>query len=47
MRPFKPAPEPRDLKPTDKVRANHIVGKVLGLEPDTAKQQVVWDRSCQ
>ena len=47
VRPFEPAPEPRDLKSTDKVRANHIVGRVLGLEPDTAKQQVVWDRSCQ
>jgi hypothetical protein len=34
VRPFKPAIEPRDLNPTDKTRANHIVGRVLGLEPD-------------
>ena len=33
VRPFKPAIEPRDLNPTDKRRANHIVGRVLGLEP--------------
>ena len=32
-RPFKPAIEPRDLNPTDKRRANHILGRVLGLEP--------------
>jgi len=36
VRPFKPAIEPRDLNPTDKTRANHIVGRVLGLEPDAA-----------
>ena len=30
MRPFKPATEPRDLNPTDKTRANHIVDRVLG-----------------
>jgi predicted GH43/DUF377 family glycosyl hydrolase len=40
VRPFKPAPEPRDLKPADKVRANHIVGRVLGLEPHAAEQQL-------
>jgi hypothetical protein len=33
VRPFRPTPEPRDLKPTDKARANHIVGGVLGLDP--------------
>ncbi|HTO32436.1 MAG TPA: glycosidase, partial [Pararhizobium sp.] len=27
VRPFKPAIEPRDLNPTDKTRANHIVGR--------------------
>jgi hypothetical protein len=32
-RTFKPAIEPRDLNPTDKSRANHILGRVLGLEP--------------
>ena len=29
VRPFKPATEPRDLNPTDKTRANHIVDRVL------------------
>ena len=33
VRPFKPAIEPRDLNPTDKTRANHILDRVLGLEP--------------
>ena len=32
VRPFKPATEPRDFKPTDKTRANHIVDRVLGLD---------------
>jgi hypothetical protein len=40
VRPFKPAIEPRDLNPTDKTRANHIVDRVLGLEPDAAEQQL-------
>lgn len=40
VRPFKPATEPRDLKPTDKTRANHIVERVLGLDPATAEQQL-------
>jgi hypothetical protein len=39
VRPF-PAIEPRDLKPTDKTRANHIVNRVLGLEPDAVEQQL-------
>ena len=33
VRPFKPATEPRDLNPTDKTRANHIVDRVLALDP--------------
>ena len=33
VRPFKPATEPRDLNPTDKTRANHIVDRILALEP--------------
>jgi predicted GH43/DUF377 family glycosyl hydrolase len=38
VRPFKPATEPRDLNPTDKVRANHIVDRVLRLNAeDTAR----------
>ena len=40
MRPFKPATEPRDPKPTDKTRANHIVDRVLGLDAETAAQQL-------
>jgi predicted GH43/DUF377 family glycosyl hydrolase len=36
VRPFKPAIEPRDLNPTDKSRANHIVDRVLALDPATA-----------
>jgi len=40
VRPFKPATEPRDLNPTDKTRANHIVGRVLRLEPGLAARQL-------
>ena len=40
VRPFKPATEPRDLNPTDKVRANHIVERVLRLDAETATQQL-------
>jgi predicted GH43/DUF377 family glycosyl hydrolase len=36
VRPFKPATEPRDLNPTDKTRANHIVDRVMALDPATA-----------
>jgi predicted GH43/DUF377 family glycosyl hydrolase len=38
VRPFKPATEPRDLNPTDKVRANHIVDRVLRLDAETSAQ---------
>ena len=41
VRPFKPATEPRDLNPTDKIRANHIVDRVLRLDPDTAERQLI------
>jgi predicted GH43/DUF377 family glycosyl hydrolase len=34
VRPFKPTTEPRDLNPTDKTRANHIVERVLALDPE-------------
>jgi predicted GH43/DUF377 family glycosyl hydrolase len=37
VRPFKPATEPRDLNPTDKTRANHIVERVLALEANAAE----------
>ncbi len=40
VRPFKPATEPRDLNPTDKTRANHIVDRVLALDAETVKHQL-------
>lgn len=40
VRPFKPATEPRDLNPTDKTRANHIVDRVLALDPGSAADQL-------
>jgi predicted GH43/DUF377 family glycosyl hydrolase len=40
VRPFKPATEPRDLNPTDKVRANRIVDRVLALDPKAANTQL-------
>jgi predicted GH43/DUF377 family glycosyl hydrolase len=40
VRPFKPATEPRDLNPTDKTRANHIVERVLRLEAEAATRQL-------
>src|ERR1700709_330277 len=40
VRPFKPATEPRDLNPTDKTRANHIVSRVLALDPEAAASQL-------
>jgi predicted GH43/DUF377 family glycosyl hydrolase len=36
LRPFKPATEPRELNLTDRRRANHIVDRVLALDPETA-----------
>jgi len=40
VRPFKPSTEPRDLNPTDKTRANHIVERVLNLDPQSAASQL-------
>jgi predicted GH43/DUF377 family glycosyl hydrolase len=40
VRPFKPATEPRDLNATDKVRANHIVERVLRLDPESTARQL-------
>ena len=40
MRAFKPAIEPRDLNPTDKTRANHIVERVMTLDPEMAAHQL-------
>jgi predicted GH43/DUF377 family glycosyl hydrolase len=41
VRPFRPATEPRDLKPTDVKRANHIVDRVLALDADAVHRQLV------
>jgi predicted GH43/DUF377 family glycosyl hydrolase len=40
VRPFKPTTEPRDLKPTEKTRANHIVERVMALDLETATSQL-------
>lgn len=40
VRPFQPALEPKDLKPTEKTRANHIVDRVLALDEATAASQL-------
>src|SRR5258706_13522778 len=40
VRPFKPATEPRDLNPTDKTRANHIVDRVQALSTEDAAAQL-------
>lgn len=40
VRPFKPTTEPRDLNPTDKTRANHIVERVLDLDSKAAAGQL-------
>jgi predicted GH43/DUF377 family glycosyl hydrolase len=40
VRPFKPATEPRDLNPTDKTRANHIVDRVLALDSESVTTQL-------
>src|ERR1700710_2678199 len=40
VRPFKTATEPRDLNPTDKTRANHIVDRILAMDAATAEAQL-------
>ena len=40
VRPFRPAIEPKDLNSLDKTRANHIVDRVLRLDPETAYSQL-------
>src|SRR4029077_5938386 len=40
VRPFRPATEPRDLNPTDKTRANHIVDRVLALDALAASREL-------
>ena len=40
MRHFKPSVEPRDLNPPDTRRVNHIVERVLALDPQAARRQL-------
>ena len=40
IRRFKPSTDPRDLHPTDMRRANHIIDRVLGLDPQTARLEL-------
>lgn len=40
IRAFRPAPEPRDLMPIDRTRANHIVERALGLDEATAAREL-------
>ncbi|KQN74657.1 glycoside hydrolase family 130 protein [Devosia sp. Leaf64] len=40
VRPFKPTTEPKDLKPSEKTRANHIVDRVLALDEETVTRQL-------
>jgi predicted GH43/DUF377 family glycosyl hydrolase len=40
VRPFRPATEPRDLNPTEKTRANHIVDRVVALDEAAAASQL-------
>jgi predicted GH43/DUF377 family glycosyl hydrolase len=40
VRPFRPAVEPRDLNPTDKTRANHVVDRVVALDEAAAAAQL-------
>lgn len=40
IRPFKPATEPRDLNPTDRIRTNHIVDRILGMDRDVTTREL-------
>jgi predicted GH43/DUF377 family glycosyl hydrolase len=40
LRHFKPSTDPRDLHPTDMRRANHIIDRLLGLDPETARLEL-------
>ena len=40
VRPFRPAIEPRDLNPFDRSKANHVVDRVILLEPEAATRQM-------
>jgi predicted GH43/DUF377 family glycosyl hydrolase len=41
VRPFRPAVEPRDLNPIDRTRVNHIVERILALDPETTQHLLV------
>lgn len=40
VRPFKPATFPKDFRPNEKTRANLIVDRVMGLDPESAAHQL-------
>jgi predicted GH43/DUF377 family glycosyl hydrolase len=40
VRPFKPMVEPKDLRPTEKARANKIVDRVLALDAEAVTRQL-------
>jgi predicted GH43/DUF377 family glycosyl hydrolase len=40
VRPFRPAPEPRDLMPLDRTRANHIVERVLDMDEEATAREL-------
>jgi predicted GH43/DUF377 family glycosyl hydrolase len=40
VRPFKPAVEPSYFNPTDKIRANHIIDRVMALDPEMVATQL-------
>jgi predicted GH43/DUF377 family glycosyl hydrolase len=40
IRDFKPSTDPRDLHPTDMRRANHIIDRILGLDPECARLEL-------
>jgi predicted GH43/DUF377 family glycosyl hydrolase len=40
VRPFGPTAQPQDLNPAERIRANHVVDRVLALSPETAANQL-------
>jgi predicted GH43/DUF377 family glycosyl hydrolase len=40
VRPFRLTSEPRNLNPTDTRRVNHIVDRILGMDPELAAEQL-------
>jgi len=41
VRPFQISTEPRNLEPADRARANHVVDRVLSLDPESAESLLV------